>query len=976
MFSDGAYLRPLRFGILIVAVLAGIVLGPLGGADTALAVTSASGKSLEWQVQSNWYRQAVSQCISTKSTAITISQTDLAAGKWFPDPPVVAIYPGDTGDAPAGFLMRDTLGGIGDDGRIDCWEGGNELTQKALQFWGISGFELACDSGMVKRQNDTDCRQGNGNLAWQKDMGARAVSFRNYIRDKVYGGQEPQLSDAMQFVLYKQTLLKGCAYGAQPLTTRPTGANVYEIAKFTTTPATEPGKSPMVTASSEFYIGDKGSDVSRWLWTNPNNERSCGQLADATKQGSAYANAYRGFIQKNGGEPADQESIPGCEDDTSAACSPSDSSNCTIPQLGWILCPALTIGASLADSAYGFLASNFLEFRSSLVNTSPAATDGSGKKIGTGTYDAWRVMRDFANVGLVIGFILIIFSQLTGVGISNYGIKKMLPRIVAAAILVNISFFICQVAVDLSNIIGVSLKEFMEGVAARINGASGTAITSQNDSNLAGIVLTVIAAGTLVWINIGALMVAITGAVVILAVIFILLALRQVIIVLLIVISPLAFVAFLLPNTQSWFEKWRKTLTALLLLFPVIGLVYGSGLLAHTILRQASGDDTIMRIFAYIALVAPLLATITLLRGSLNAVGAIGNNINKLGGAAQSAAGKATEKRYDNSKLGQYKKFREGEAAKRRALIRAGVYQGRGGRWNPRNWASSANSMVNSASGKFGMRMEAAGVNLSDKAEQEDIDMATKALERSAVASPEATAHVSGAFVQALRIGDSVQARAAYATLLNQGAGGIEAARVALAANPNSGAAQALRNYILTKHGDVKKRDNRMMDWASTGNAAALSGAGHLAGLTDAEIASQTPDSIDAGLLDASRAQRILDDPQIQKDIKPSQRAALQRKTAGVQVPDQPIWDAAGGEGFQPWWPSGETPSGQPARSAAAPQPPRSESPSQRVAREAVEKANRERGDDVAWSRWHEQEAGGSTTDQQGRQTPGGTTDD
>ncbi|QQR51771.1 hypothetical protein IPF89_04465 [Candidatus Saccharibacteria bacterium] len=70
---------------------------------------------------------------------------------------------------------------------------------------------------------------------------------------------------------------------------------------------------------------------------------------------------------------------------------------------------------------------------------------------------------------------------------------------------------------------------------------------------------------------------------------------RQALIILLIVISPLAFVAYLLPNTENLFKKWYKLFSTLLLLFPIVALVFGASKLASTILSAAangvSGTD-------------------------------------------------------------------------------------------------------------------------------------------------------------------------------------------------------------------------------------------------------------------------------------------------------------------------------------------------------------------------------------------------
>ena len=54
--------------------------------------------------------------------------------------------------------------------------------------------------------------------------------------------------------------------------------------------------------------------------------------------------------------------------------------------------------------------------------------------------------------------LIVIFSYLTGIGINNYRIKQILPRLILTAILVNLSFIVCLLAVDASNILGSSLN--------------------------------------------------------------------------------------------------------------------------------------------------------------------------------------------------------------------------------------------------------------------------------------------------------------------------------------------------------------------------------------------------------------------------------------------------------------------------------------------------------------------------------------
>ena len=53
-------------------------------------------------------------------------------------------------------------------------------------------------------------------------------------------------------------------------------------------------------------------------------------------------------------------------------------------------------------------------------------------------FQLWAVVSDIANSCFGSALLIIVYSQLTSIGISNYGLKKTLPRLVIAAILVNI----------------------------------------------------------------------------------------------------------------------------------------------------------------------------------------------------------------------------------------------------------------------------------------------------------------------------------------------------------------------------------------------------------------------------------------------------------------------------------------------------------------------------------------------------------
>jgi hypothetical protein len=68
----------------------------------------------------------------------------------------------------------------------------------------------------------------------------------------------------------------------------------------------------------------------------------------------------------------------------------------------------------------------------------------------------------------------------------------------------------------------------------------------------------------------------------------VILILRQAVIIFLVVLSPLAFVAGLLPGTQNWFKRWFDTLSALLIMYPLIMGLFAAANIASQILSAAT----------------------------------------------------------------------------------------------------------------------------------------------------------------------------------------------------------------------------------------------------------------------------------------------------------------------------------------------------------------------------------------------------
>ena len=79
--------------------------------------------------------------------------------------------------------------------------------------------------------------------------------------------------------------------------------------------------------------------------------------------------------------------------------------------------------------------------------------------------DGWEKCRDFANMLFILFMVIIAFATI--LRIEGYGIKKLLPKVIIIALLINFSMVISLAIVDLTNI---TANVFMNDVRGKING--------------------------------------------------------------------------------------------------------------------------------------------------------------------------------------------------------------------------------------------------------------------------------------------------------------------------------------------------------------------------------------------------------------------------------------------------------------------------------------------------------------------------
>ena len=303
----------------------------------------------------------------------------------------------------------------------------------------------------------------------------------------------------------------------------------------------------------------------------------------------------------------------------------STSTSCDVQGIGWFICP---VSNWLADGI-DFMYSALQEF----LKTKPLETTNQN----SGIYLAWVIMRNISNVAFIVAFLVIIYSQLTSVGISNYGVKKMIPRLVIAAVLVNLSFTICAILLDLSNIAGYAFQDAFMGIKNTISTVGENTGVGWTWSEVIMLILSngAFAAGAAYTISLGSELLplalsALVGIGLVLLLVLLIMAARQALIVILIIISPLAFVCYLLPGTEKWFKKWKDLFLTMLVFFPAFSVVFGGAQLAGIlIIQNATGPNGgIMQILGMVVQIIPLALTPIILKLSGGALGKFAGFVN------------------------------------------------------------------------------------------------------------------------------------------------------------------------------------------------------------------------------------------------------------------------------------------------------------------------------------------------------------
>ena len=494
--------------------------------------------------------------------------------------------------------------------------------------------------------------------------------------------------------------------------------------------------------------------------------------------------------------------------------------------LGWSICPAINAAIIFADGAWSI-------FEFLLIND---PLDGSGTY-----YDSWTKVRDLANAILVVIFLGIVISQVSNIGISNYGIKKMLPRLVIVAVAINISYYLMQVIVDIANITGKSIDSIFSGFESYsgLKAANGWSVLFDSillSATVAGSVGVTLAAGAVLgWPAI----ILFLGAMIIPAIIGIIagllaLQVRSMLIPILAIFSPVALVAWVLPNTQKLFDKWKSMFTGLVFLYPLASIYYGGLKFAASITLGSGESSSIQRLMALAALFIGtfMVAVIAIKSNSImgKIVGGIGGFANKLGvsrlgGFVSNTASDMTSSRRAEflSKgpggrknpftIGTHKAMKRFSDNKKLRQIDQANYEA----YADRGFKESL------ASGEYDSRLRSLELPGSKARIQEMThSLISTEVKNAQISFGNASIQeLKSALSDAIKNGDDVKARAAQNILLSsRGPGGIDAHNQAISESESKrymsdDMSAKLRSNIQESNSGVFDKDPGLLKWAS-----------------------------------------------------------------------------------------------------------------------------------------------------------------
>ncbi|HWZ65691.1 MAG TPA: hypothetical protein VNX65_02745 [Patescibacteria group bacterium] len=543
--------------------------------NTSTAHAAAAGvyydPTLVQKIKAYVFAEALAACVSGGQFANSggvITTQQLISGNWF-----------GTNSSAVGVthLFKQ------DNGTYEC-----QTASFVLEALTAQGFDpnntiaAACQLG-AKRDNGSDCFRGNGDLFDIPTNTGTVIGASERQRATIFNGDKvANLTPEMKYLIAAGSVELGCLATPELIFASATpndkasvgpGGNDHRwtmrVVNADSLVATPPESPPGTTNTIYQSASHTRTNEQITTYSDTNNHNITKNCLELATEANNFAAAYVAYLKLH---PPPAGTGNGSGSGSSSTCDSTNGAGGLAGSTDFVLCPTT---ASVIDST-----NSLAKLISGFLTVSPLATSSV-------IYELWKSFRDLANVLLVMLFFAIIFSQATSIGISNYGIKKVLPKLVLVAIGANLSFFLVAFVIDSFNIMGGGLIALTDTTLHNANISTGASATDI----WAGVGLGVLTLALTAHLYHSGLL-RIIGPIIgigFLAVLlfFIMLALRQMIIILLVVVAAPAIVLSLLPGTESYFKKWWGLLLKMLIMYPIVVLILIASSVAGNILGQA-----------------------------------------------------------------------------------------------------------------------------------------------------------------------------------------------------------------------------------------------------------------------------------------------------------------------------------------------------------------------------------------------------
>ncbi|MBX4199816.1 hypothetical protein KW789_02905, partial [Candidatus Saccharibacteria bacterium] len=255
--------------------------------------------------------------------------------------------------------------------------------------------------------------------------------------------------------------------------------------------------------------------------------------------------------------------------------------------LAWVMCPILAAATDFSNK----LTSKFEGQLSFSVSQDIRSDNGGQTKVRT----TWLLVKNLATAFLVIIMLVMVISQAIGSGpFDAYTMRKILPRLVVAVIVMQLSWPLFAWVVDVFDHAGKGLGELMYAPFGgpdqlKLGGLLANAKISTLEAAGINYALLIPLIG-LGMASLPMLLAAAVTASMAILVALITLIFRKILIIMALILAPLALLAWILPGTQKYWKLWQDNFIKLLAMYPLVVAIIAAGrIFAYVVGTQGNG---------------------------------------------------------------------------------------------------------------------------------------------------------------------------------------------------------------------------------------------------------------------------------------------------------------------------------------------------------------------------------------------------